>query len=72
MNRPFENAARGIQTALTDTFESIFNGSIDSASDAADAIKRVFIRMAAEMATLQIFGPPAHGPFRSAVSSAAA
>ena len=61
MNRPFENAARGIQTALTDTFESIFNGSIDSASDAADAIKRVFIRMAAEMATLQIFGPQLMG-----------
>lgn len=61
MNQPFESAAKGIQDAFTNAFEGLFDGSIDSASDAADAIKRVFIRMAAEIATLQVFGPQIAG-----------
>ena len=53
--RPFENAAENIQNLFSDTFEGIFDGSIDSAQDAADAMKKIFIRLAAEMATLAIF-----------------
>lgn len=56
-SRPFENAMDNIQDAMTNTFEDVFDSSIDSAADAADAIKRIFIRMAAEMATLAIFRP---------------
>ncbi len=56
MNQPFENAMRSIQATVADTFEGVFSGSINSAKDAADAIKGIFFRMAAEMATLQIFG----------------
>lgn len=56
MARPFETAVENIQNLITDTFEGIFDGSIDSAADAADAIKKIFIRMAAETATLELFG----------------
>lgn len=56
MEEPYLEAMRNIQNVITDTFEGIFDGSIDSAADAAGAIKKIFFRMAAEMATLQIFG----------------
>ena len=54
--RPFETAAENIQNLFTDTFEGIFEGSIDSAADAADAMKRIFIRLAAEMARWRFSG----------------
>ncbi len=56
MEEPYLEAMRNIQNVITDTFEGVFDGSIDSAGDAASAIKKIFFRMAAEMATLQIFG----------------
>ena len=56
MEEPYINAMKNIQNVITDTFEGLFDGSIDSAADAASAIKKIFFRMAAEMATLQIFG----------------
>lgn len=56
MEEPYINAMKNIQNVITDTFEGVFDGSIDSAADAASAIKKIFFRMAAEMATLQIFG----------------
>src|SRR4029453_3733835 len=57
--RPFETAAENIQNLFTGTFEGIFEGSIDSAADAADAMKRIFIRLAAGMASRAIFRPQA-------------
>jgi len=59
--RPFENALDNIQNTVSDTFVSIFDGSIDSAADAADAMKKIFYRLAAELATLAIFQPQAIG-----------
>lgn len=56
MEQPFINAMENIQNTFTDTFIGIFDGSVNSAADAADAIKGIFIRMAAETATLQLFG----------------
>lgn len=56
-NRPFENAMQSVQNTVADTFESIFDGSVNSADDAADAMRRIFTRLAAEMATLAIFRP---------------
>jgi tape measure domain-containing protein len=56
MEEPYINAMKNIQNVITDTFEGVFDGSIDSAADAAGAIKKIFFRMAAGMATLQIFG----------------
>jgi tape measure domain-containing protein len=55
--KPFENAAENIQSTMADTFEGIFDGSVNSADDAADAIKKIFFRLAAEVATLAIFRP---------------
>jgi tape measure domain-containing protein len=57
LQRPFEQAANRIQETFSDTFAGIFDGSIDSAGDAAKAIKGVFVRMAAEIAALAIFRP---------------
>ena len=57
LKQPFITAQENIQNLFTDTFEGIFEGSIDSAADAADAMKRIFIRLAAEMASLAIFRP---------------
>jgi len=57
IRRPFENAAGGIQTAFTDFFDGAFDRSVDSAAEAADAMKRVFIRAAAEIASAFVFEP---------------
>lgn len=57
MLEPYRNAARSLQTTFSNTFESLFTGSITTASDAADAILNIFIRMAAEIATLELIGP---------------
>lgn len=51
---PFKNAIRGIQDSFTDMFEDIFSGGVDSFSKLADAVKRIFIRMAAEIASLNL------------------
>jgi tape measure domain-containing protein len=54
MRKPFEHALEGIQNTFSDTFTGIFDGSINSAADAAGSIKKIFIKMAAEIATLQL------------------
>jgi tape measure domain-containing protein len=56
MRRPIENALESIQVTISDTFVGVFDGSVKDAGDAADAIKKIFIRMAAEIATLELFG----------------
>lgn len=56
---PFKTALRSIQNSVTDTFEKIFSGGVTSFSDLADEAKRIFIRLAAEVATLAIFSPRA-------------
>ncbi len=56
MRRPIENALESIQDTISDTFVGVFDGSVKDAGDAADAIKKIFIRMAAEIATLELFG----------------
>jgi ribosomal protein L29 len=54
---PFKNAIESIQRTFADTFEDIFSGGVRSFGDLADSIKRIMVRMAAEIATLQFFGP---------------
>ncbi|WP_430436867.1 hypothetical protein [Oceanibaculum nanhaiense] len=56
-SKPFENALQGIQASFTDFFESLFSGGVDSFSDLASAAKKIMIRLAAELATLQFIGP---------------
>ncbi|HUS38865.1 MAG TPA: hypothetical protein VMX74_05415, partial [Pirellulales bacterium] len=55
--QPFENALRSVQSTTADTFQNIFDGGVTSFSDLADAVKDIFTRLAAEMATLLIFNP---------------
>jgi hypothetical protein len=54
---PFKNAIAGIQNSFTSAFESIFSGGVDTFSDLASTVKRIFIRLAAEIATLLVFRP---------------
>jgi tape measure domain-containing protein len=54
MRRPIENAMQSIQGTISDTFAGVFDGSVNSAADAANNIKKIFMRMAAELATLEI------------------
>lgn len=57
MQQPFLNAIDGIQGAFSSAFENIFDGGVDSFSDLASTIKKVFIKLAAEIATLMVFRP---------------
>ena len=54
LRKPYEHALESIQNTFSNTFENIFDGSINSAADAADAIKKIFIKLAAETATLEL------------------
>lgn len=53
--RPFETAFENIQNKFTDFFEKAFSGGINSFKDLASGIKQIFIRLAAELATLNLF-----------------
>ncbi|MGF1628300.1 MAG: phage tail length tape measure family protein [Kiloniellaceae bacterium] len=55
MRRPFENALDGIQDSFTDTFEQIFSGGVKTFEDIGEAAKRIFVRLASELAALQLF-----------------
>lgn len=57
MERAFSHAAEGVQDAWTSAFESIFSGGVRTWEDFADTVKRIMIRLAAEVATLMIFNP---------------
>ena len=51
-------------------FENVFSGGVDTFGDLADAIKRVFIRLAAEIAALLVFRPVIGGILTSAGAGA--
>lgn len=55
--QPFKNASDNIQDEFTSMFEGLFRGSIDSFKDFAGSIKDIFVRLAAEIATLLVFRP---------------
>ena len=65
MAEPFKNALRGIQSSFSDFFESVFSGGIDSFKSLAAGIKSIFIRLAAEVATLLVFKPIVGGALGS-------
>ncbi|HWL67122.1 MAG TPA: hypothetical protein VNS22_01930 [Geminicoccus sp.] len=67
--KPFENAIEGVQSQFTSTFESIFRGGVNSFSDLAGAVKDIFIRLAAEIATLMVIRP-VMAPIMGAVGGA--
>lgn len=54
---PFKNALRGVQDAFADAFANIFSGSVRSFGGLAKQIKQVFVRLAAEIASLLVFKP---------------
>ena len=54
---PFKNALRGIQGSFTSFYEKLFRGGVDSFKDLASSAKDIFIRLAAEIATLLTFRP---------------
>lgn len=58
---PFKNAIRGIQQSFTQFFEDVFSGGIKSFGDLASSIKRVFVKLAAEIAALLVFKPVVGG-----------
>lgn len=55
LEQPFENAISSIQSQFGNFFESLFSGGVKSFSDLAGAAKSIFIRLAAELATIQFF-----------------
>lgn len=57
MRRPFENAITGIQSAFSDMFMNVLQGGVKSFTDMGRAIKQVFMRLVAEIATLLAFRP---------------
>ncbi len=57
MQEPFKNALRGIQGSFTNFYEDLFSGGVNSFSDLASSAKKIFIRLAAEIATLMTFKP---------------
>jgi hypothetical protein len=57
MRRPWENALSSIQSSLTDFYEGVYSGSVDTFSEAAAAAKRIFVRLAAELTTLYTMRP---------------
>lgn len=61
MMEPFKNALAGIQDSFTDVFENIFNGGVDSFTDLGASVKRIFVRLAAEIATLMVIKPVVAG-----------
>lgn len=52
--QPFENAIRNIQDLFSDTFQDIFEGGIDNAEDFADQARRIFTKLAAELASMLV------------------
>ncbi|MFP5504878.1 MAG: hypothetical protein ACLGH6_01645 [Gammaproteobacteria bacterium] len=58
---PFKNALEGIQGAFTNAFEDIFSGGVNSFRDLAQTVKGIFVRLAAEVATLMVFRPSVVG-----------
>ena len=55
--QPFLNAIGSVQGAFADMFESVFEGGVNSFGELANAVKRIMIKLAAEVATLMVFRP---------------
>ncbi|MCG8506163.1 MAG: hypothetical protein MI755_16285 [Sphingomonadales bacterium] len=53
LEEPLLNALRNIQTRFADTIEGLLDGTVRGFEDVADAVKGIFFRLAAELATLQ-------------------
>lgn len=51
---PFLEAARAIQSEMANTLVGVFDGTVNDAGDAADAILGIFKRLAAELASIAI------------------
>lgn len=69
MLQPFKNALDGMQNAFANAFESIFSGGVNSFKDLGATIKQVFIRLAAEIASLLVFQPIVGGLLNSVGAS---
>lgn len=52
-----ENATQSIQSAFTDAYENILSGGVNTFGELAAEIKRIFIRLAAEIAALMTIRP---------------
>lgn len=63
MRAPMENAIKGVQGAFTDAFENILSGGTLTFESLAEQAKRIFIRMASELASLHIIRPVLAGLF---------
>ena len=57
MTKPFENAVTGIQNAFVSMFEGIFSGGVNSFKTLGDSILKIFIQLAAQIASLLVFKP---------------
>lgn len=57
LRAPFVNAVENIQREFGDLFTGIFEDGEDAAQNTADAFKRIFSRLAGELATLLIIRP---------------
>jgi len=61
LQQPIKNALDGMQGSVTDFWVSLFNGGINTFKDLGNALKQIFIRMFAELATLKLFQPMVGG-----------
>ncbi len=57
LQEPFKNAIAGVQGAFSSAFENIFTGGVQSFKDLGSTVRGVFVKLAAEMATLLVFNP---------------
>ena len=55
MSEPFENALKSVQAEFTNVFEEMSRGTISSFDDIADAAKRIFQNLNANLLSLAIF-----------------
>ncbi len=66
MQQPFLNAIDGIQDSFADFFTDVFDGGVDSFEKLSDALKRIMVRTAGEIAALLVFRPVVGGVLNAA------
>jgi len=54
---PFKNAIQSVQGTMTDFFERLYSGGVRGFGDLAESMKRIWIRLIAEMTTLAVIRP---------------
>ncbi len=54
---PFKNAIQSVQSTMTDLFEKIFSGGLRSFSDLGAALKGIWFKLMAEMASVAVIRP---------------